>query len=478
MADQSDIRRMFDIVDNELDRGGNRVLTVELGALLTHPDDVRRALKRDDPFELSYTLTQGEHKKVGSIDPKRPRFRLLFEKGADPHGVWEMVIEAHGTSDGWSRQLWRQFLFVQTKLRRSSEQIDELARKYAPVFVFSGAEKYFPVSLHTLLEADEVLACEDSMKLKTFFGKESIPTAQLGEFMRFNGHADYLLDFNFLSMRRTVFAKLGGDPRNATVYYSYLEDPNSERFFINYHLIYAFDTKAGIAKLTGIGPHVFDRESMVMVFEADERPSSMIISGHLENQTISFLEKLKSWTQGRLRVRFDDERTLKMGTHPVVAVAEGSHALYPTSGVYQLSLLRELAGYLDPKVMLEEDGDDDDGPSTISPEQILSPPSLRSEAVPRYHLRAFGLDQLSSRIYPVDTGDSRDPFSSFLVFSGFWVDVPGTRNARFPPFTRKVNEIVDWVDDGYTWEWDDVPERYHRNNGIILGFLRENLEEF
>jgi len=165
-----------------------------------------------------------------------------------------------------------------------------------------------------------------------------------------------------------------------------------------------------------------------------------------------------------------------MGKHPVIAVAEGSHALYPTSGVYQLSLLRELAGYLDPKVMLAEDGDDDEGPEQIKPSQIVAPASLRSEVVPHYRLCSLGLSELQSRID--ETTEAYDPYNAFLVFSGFWVDVPGTQNARFPPFTRKVTEIVDWVDDAYTWEWDDVPERYHRNNGIILGFLRENLEEF
>jgi len=30
------------------------------------------------------------------------------------------------------------------------------------------------------------------------------------EFLRFNGHSDYLLDFNFLSMWRSVFAEIGG----------------------------------------------------------------------------------------------------------------------------------------------------------------------------------------------------------------------------------------------------------------------------
>jgi len=476
MTDPPGLRRMFDIHTSRLDERGNRVIGIELTALRTHPTDVRKVLRRKGPFDLSYQVTLGEHSKHGRIDPDDPRFEIVFEKGVDPHGVWTIEIDASCPDGTWMKGLWKQLLFVQTELRLSRERIDELARRYAPVFLFSQGEKYFPVSLETLLTAEEVMSCDDRMKIRTIFGKEAIPLPRLGEFMRFNGHADYLLDFNFLTMWRSVFAKLGGDPRNATVYYSYTEDPNSGRFFINYHLIYAFDTKAGIARLTGVGPHVFDRESMTLVFEATEEPSSMIISGHLENQTISFLEKLKSWTQGRLRVRYDDPRTLKMGAHPVVAVAEGSHALYPTSGVYQLSLLRELAGYLDKRVMREEDGEEDDGPAEIVPEQVLAPSNLRSQRVPHYQLKCFGLSELQSRI--VEDADGYDPYNAFLVFSGYWVDVPGTQNARFPPFTRKIMDIVDWVDDAYSWEWDDVPERYHRNNGIILGFLNENLEEF
>lgn len=467
---------MLDIRSTGLDEHGHRVLEIELPALRTHPADVLAVLRHEGPFDLRYEVRHGDHRKTGSIDPDHPAFELVFEKGTDPHGVWALEIEASCPRGTWTKTLWKQLLFVQTELRLSRQKIDELARQYAPVFIFSQAETYFPVSLQTLLTDEAVVNSGDRMKIKTIFGKEAIPVAELGEFMRFNGHADYLLDFNFLSMRRSVFAKLGGDPRNATIYYSYIEDPDSERFFISYHLIYAFDTKAGIARLTGVGPHVFDRESMILVFDTAEAPSSMIISGHLENQAISFLAKLKRWTQGRLRVRYDDPRTLKMGKHPVVAVAEGSHALYPTSGVYQLSLLRELAGYLDKRVMGKADGEKDDSPAEIAPEQILAPTMLRSERVPHYALESLGLSELQSRI--VENADGHDPYHAFLVFSGFWVDVPGTQNARFPPFTRKIMDIVSWVDEAYTWEWEDVPERYHRNNGIILGFLNENLEEF
>jgi hypothetical protein len=225
-----------------------------------------------------------------------------------------------------------------------------------------------------------------------------------------------------------------------------------------------------LARLSGIGPHVFDRESMVMVFDGTDRPSGMVISGHLEHQTIFFLDKLKVWHQGRVRVPFDDPRTLKLGDHPVIAVAEGSHALYPTSGIYQLSLLKELAGFLHPEVTGSRKVTD------LNVDQVLVPPTVGGTALPHYTLESFGLDRMTSHI--PEGSPAYDPHNAYLTFSGFWVDVPGTRNARFPPFTDKVSRIGDWVDGSYAWHWEDVPDQYHRNNRLILKFLKENIEDF
>jgi hypothetical protein len=458
---------MLDLRRSTLDERGGRVLDLAVPALLSHPDDLRRVLREAGALELVYEARHGEHVKRGVVG-ESGRFRMRFEPRVDPDGAWELRIASRA-----GRELWRQLLFVQSGLRRTQAQIAELARRHAPVFVFSSEERYFPVSLRTLLRDPLVRESAEAMQLKTVFGKERVPLRELSEFMRFNGHADYLLDFNVFSMRRSVFASLGGDPRASVVYYSYIEDPDSERFFISYHQIYAFDTKTGLARLTQIGPHVFDRESMILVFGDDERPTSMIISGHLEHQTIFFLNKLKRWSEGRIRVPFDDERTLKLGEHPVIAVGEGSHALYPMSGEYQLSLLREIAGYLDPEVFGAQGRGR--GERALQPEQILLAPTLQSRTVPTYELISLGLDQLTSRI--TEDPEGRDRYRAFLVFSGYWVDVPGTQNARFPPFTRNVTEIADWVDGAYEWLWDDVPDRYHDNNGLILRFLSENAED-
>ena len=210
---------------------------------------------------------------------------------------------------------------------------------------------------------------------------------------------------------------------------------------------------------------------MVLVFE-EEEPTALVISGHLENQKIFFLDKLKIWTQGRIKVEFQDPHTVTLGNHPLIAVAEGSHALYPTSGVYQLSLLKELAGFVDPRITDRQPSDS----NQLRPEQVALPPSMRSPTVPSYRLLPLGLDRLSSRIDPGAT--DYDGYNAYLAFSGFWVDVPGTQNARFPPFTRKMSEIEAWVDKAYQWQWDDLPKNLGENNQIILEFLQENIEDF
>lgn len=454
------MRRMFDIRLNRLDDRGHRLVEVELAAARTHPRDIARVLGFE-PQALLWRASHGEVVREGRVDLVEPVIRLDFSP-QDPQGIWEIKV-ASLSEAGRKRRLWVQDVYVQGPPRVPPQRAADLALRHAPIFVFGDEEEHFPVSLHTLFHSPEVRSTNTSLRIRTIFGKERVAIARLGEFMRFNGHRDYLLDFDWLSANRSVYATLGSDPGTATVYWSYAEDPHSERFFITYHLIYAFDTKVGLARKTGVGPHVFDRESMVLVFDGDQRPTSMVLSGHLEDQTVFFLHKLKAWSQGRVVLGWDDPQTLKLGQHPVIAVAEGSHALYPTSGVYRVSFLQEVAGHLNLECL---------GPAgraeALSPDQLLAPPGVRVPGLPPYGLVPLDLANITSHM---KSGRHREQ-NAYLAFSGFWVDVPGPRNARFPPFTRKVAEIVDWVDGAYPWDWDDLPEIYKRNNQVILQYLQ------
>ena len=87
-------------------------------------------------------------------------------------------------------------------------------------------------------------------------------------------------------------------------------------------------------------------------------------------------------------------------------------------------------------------------------------------------------ERLGIEIVPAVEMSSVHEYAEDLHICGYWVDVAGTQNARFPPFTRNLTEIGDWVDGAFEWLWDDVPDEYHDNNGLILEFLRENTEDF
>lgn len=457
-------RRIFTILSNGHNANGDAHLVIELPAFRDEPELLERLCDGERP-QLRYRVSRnGADILSGEIDAADMRFELTLDRTAHPSGVYTVQIEAAGC-DG---TLWEQDIFAQHRTRLSPGEIDALAREHAPVFIFSARDEYYPVSLSELFTSHKVRNSETSLSIETITGTEEVPASALGEFMLHNGNRNYLLNFSFFSMDDSPFRNIHGSPDAATVYYSYLEEENGSRFFINYHLFFAFDTKAGFSKLTGIGPHNFDRESMTIVFGADRKPESLVISGHLEDQKIFFLEKLKFWTEGRVNVDYHDKRTLKLGAHPVIAVAEGSHALYPLCGVYTvLSLLNELAGFVAPEFLPLFNFDLEEAVGSITSRQVLLPPALPSSVKPCYDLKSAAFGTMTSEIDPAHPDDD----AAYLVFSGYWVDVAGPQNAKFPPFTRKESDINGWVNHAYNWDWDDIPERLFRNNEVIRNFI-------
>ncbi|MBI3394689.1 MAG: hypothetical protein HY042_02525, partial [Spirochaetia bacterium] len=330
---------------------------------------------------LAFTAKCGDFEVRG---PLGSDFEFEADLSDGPQGAYQVVITGRDHR-GFSVEIWRQMVFVQQSLHMSPEEIDGLARRYAPVFLFSRKEEYYPVPLDALLQNPLLAESKEHIRVKTVLGHESVPVSRLFEFLRYNGHEDYLLDQSFSSFDESVFREIHGTVKQSVIYYSYQEDRSSGRFFINYHTFYAFDPKTGIAKLLHVGPHVFDRESLTVVFGADQKPESVVLSAHLEHQPILFLEKLKMWNTGRVRVTFADPLSPVHNGHPVVPVAEGSHALYPTAGLYHISALTELAGHIFPHIFPDHTGDDE--PPEITSRQVLLPPGIESDAFGNYELR-------------------------------------------------------------------------------------------
>lgn len=423
------------------------------------------------PVPLAFEIKHGGKSVAsGRLDTD---WQIQIDLSGKPSGVYEVRITGR-TTDEQEKEVWRQYVYVQTSCKRTPTEIHQLAQRYAPIFLFSRKEEYFPVSLEDLVASKAVRESKGHVSVDTIFGEQEVPVSRLDEFLRFNGHADYLLDQSMAGMDESVFFEIRGDFRRSVVYYSYIEDRAKDRFFINYHTFYAFDPKTGIAKFLNVGPHIFDRESLTVVFRGDGTPESIVLSGHLENQAILFLEKLRMWNTGRVRLRFGDPLSPEVRGHAIVPVAEGSHALYPTAGLYHISVLTELAGHVFRNI-LPLDKHDADEPPEMSSHQVLLPPTLQSETFANYELRPLRLDMLHSD--PSTPQEFYDPSIACLVFSGYWVDVPGFHNERFPPFSRKEMDIEDWVDQAYVWEWEGLPPRVTDHNRALGDYIQGKLRK-
>jgi hypothetical protein len=218
---------------------------------------------------------------------------------------------------------------------------------------------------------------------------------------------------------------------------------------------------------------VFDRESLTFVFPpGSDAPSSLVLSAHLEGQTILYFDSLRLWTTGRVKMQLPDPRVGNVGGHVVVPVAEGSHAFYPAPGLYHISVLTELAGHVlgSLATLLKLEGEHDDALQT---HQVLVPPKVRSSRFSSYELRPLRLDLLRSE--PLPPGPLYDPSTAVLSFSGFWVDVPGPQNARFPPFSSRETAPGAWFDKAYEWDWGELPEAVVAHNRDIAARISDEV---
>lgn len=437
---------------------GSRLL-VDLPWLAEDPDDFAQNF---GARALSYRVELGARVVAEGSTTGRVEVNLAGEAS----GAYELSLYAG------DRRVWRQHVYCQPRLSRSPEQVHALAQRLAPVLLFSAKEEYFPVSLSTLLGAPAVKASNDTVEVETVHGELEVPLGQLSEFLRYNGHSDYLLDQPAFDADK-VFDEVRGDFRHATVYYSYFEDEATGRGFLNFHTFYAFDPKTGIAKFLGVGPHVFDRESLTYTIGRDGEPECLVVSGHLEGQRILFFDSLKFWSEGRVRMSFPDDRVAAVRGHPVVPVAEGSHALYPSPGMYHISVLAELAGHVMAS-LCGVLGVEPTQAEHLADHQVLLPPSVSSRRFASYALRPLRVDLLRSE--PLPESELYDPATSALVFSGYWVDVPGFANERFPPYSSRETDPAAWVDGAFPWDWSALPAALVEHNHAVARSIEAEVE--
>jgi hypothetical protein len=90
---------------------------------------------------------------------------------------------------------------------------------------------------------------------------------------------------------------------------------------------------------------------------------------------------------------------------------------------------------------------------------------LSSERFASYQLLPMRVDLLRSE--PLPASELYDPATAALVFSGFWVDVPGFANERFPPYSSREMDPVAWVDGAFPWDWDALPSALVEHNQAV-----------
>lgn len=350
------------------------------------------------------------------------------------------------------KPFWIQKIFSVAAAEKNltESEKNELAQKYAPIANYPQNELYYPVSLEYLtnqIEPDSALNEEPFLLTnrtvsETFFStlfksknntlNVSFKFKDILQVLPYYGHHESVLKSGLKSSADSLLKKRYGK-NNATVYYSIFENTKWNEILINYHFFYSYDPKNGTANKDVMPAHIFDRESMTVVLRAStKQPLYVYYGAHLPNQTMAQLDSTnstikQSWKTGRTFVNWSNavqplQSALKFDTHPIAAMALGSHAIYPKPDLYAV-----LIGRI--KALVEPAG----GTRYLIPNTIKNFNQAQYET---YQLKKLNLENVISGSQP----------ENILAYSGSTVDVLGPVNASFPPFTDREENFMAYAD--------------------------------
>jgi hypothetical protein len=405
---------------------------------------------------------------------KEPLPQGPFQIPTDETGVYTLTIFSQKTGkkedEVKGKTLWKQDLFAVRYSDRLNEPDlrERLARKHAPIALFHREEEFYPSSIPYILNeesTDPELAEEKFQVRRGKLKWISMSYSELPQYLATQADRKELVDTPRL--RKIVKADMDeiavtrlrfrtGSPDSATLYYSLLEDPREERAYLNYHFLYAYDPKTGSAEDPSKVGHVFDRESLTVVLDTTTmEPEAVVFGAHLQNQTMGLFtiegEKIFKWKGGRVRIPWDDVD--KLSDHPFAAVARGSHGIYPIPGLYavlegKVKLLEEAAG--GNRILVPQD-------LSRSVDHLAD--STAVEIVP-YELLDLGLDVATSLSW-----------NRVLIFSGKLIDVPGSTNASFPPFTNRETDPISYGEGAVLWPVAEIPSSARDHIELLMELL-------
>ncbi len=396
---------------------------------------------------------------------------MIFMSDPEPEmsSSWRIVTNTIEKLKNWvfNKPVWVQDVFVIKDDDKSlpADQVDQLAQMYSPVVFRDEKEEYLPASIPYILnieKLDKELANEQMTlqfnlyekrkhldiprKQRKRFAERSdikFPFKDMEEVLAFNGDNVAVLDTEHLFEKSTKMSKRCGFEQNITVYYSFLENKIKNQAYLNYHFLYPFDPKLGTSDDPGKTGHTFDRESLSVVLNLEsQKPQFVVYGAHLAGQKMAICgkegKKLQRWKGGRVKVPWDE--VIKFNDHPMAAIAGGSHAIYPVPGTYAVLLKKHIA-------TLKESASC--SKALIPPEYKVDIEKLKASiSCFRYKLENLEINSITS-----------NSWNRLLSFSGYLVDILGSVNARFPPFTDREVNIDNWVNKKvYQWKSKKIDE--------------------
>ncbi len=375
-------------------------------------------------------------------------------------------------------KLWEQEVYVEPSPLSAGARstLDRLAAQYSPIITLNEDEAYKPIGLTEIFTNPSY-----SLALTTKGGTSRMSLPAIRDYIRYNGYSKALLEGHWgLGTVSDSLADLPIDSYVPYVYYTYAATAAS--YIINYHFFYNFDPKT---PSTSIGAHNLDREQVSITFSKSTlRPENIYYSQHLIGSEMGLRsdsgsavnnilkdnsQALQSTWTGYVKMSFPDAVSSNMvygDTHAIVAIAQGSHAVYPLSGTYSSGVASEPAGITG---------------STVSAGRFLIPPSLYDgrpgssafTAGSRYYMSGLAIENITS-------GASAPTNLNMLAFSGDWVDIVGLNNEKFPPFIDIMRDADAFISESmksnkHTFTLQNVPQSITGRAGSIKAYLEDNL---
>ncbi|MEW6104505.1 MAG: triple tyrosine motif-containing protein, partial [bacterium] len=170
-------------------------------------------------------------------------------------------------------------------------RIDDLLAKYAPILSFNKGETYFPTRAEEIVGPNSTLVIieGDVLNIK-------------------NGYID--INDEYIEKQRGKF------PEPPLVYGRI--EPDGDKTYLQYWFFYIYNDWAN--------KHEGDWEMITIELEKDE-PTRIVYTRH------DLLDEKKDWDDAKvLEWKELKDGINKVGNHPIVYVARGSHASYPESG--------------------------------------------------------------------------------------------------------------------------------------------------